>query len=509
MKKVFFGAAALLFSGALMAQEGLNANGTATNGSSATDPTVVAALPSAGGFWNNTGKSVQEGTNQKVYVGQAGANNSVLTMQDNGSGTGENKARIWQTGDVNNGFNDSGYGNAAEVRQSGTDNQSTTNQEGDFNEGLTLQGQKDDASSGNKARIDHGTGQQGEDNFAMIEQDGEDNSSRIVQQYDNSEARSIQEGDDNISDIRQNAGPDQSAGHLATTEQYGDDNVTRVRQYGSARNVSVSVQEGDNNKVNQNQTSNAVSGVGNNAEVTQGKATTNALGNSAYLFMNSNVDMITNGTMNVVNPSDDNLALQNQSGENNDGFIGQWGDGDGNYGEQNQSGKDNSAALIQNAYGNANGGNNYGRQDQSGENNMAGAAQLGFNHKLYQRQFGDDNTVYSTQRGNSNLVSTYQFADPGKGNAAHTAQRGQNNQILLVQKTGANSSGGHSYTVEQGLGGSPHSGNQANILQLGPDGNFATDAENCDFQAPQDLVCPPGLNDFDLDAPCVDTGSGC
>ena len=104
-------------------------------------------------------------------------------------------------------------------------------------------------------------------------------------------------------------------------------------------------------------------------------------------------------------------------------------------------------------------------------------------------------------------MSTYQDADPGNGNAAHTAQRGQDNQILLVQKNGFY--GGHSYTVEQGLSGSPHSGNQANILQLGPDGDFAADAENCDFQNPQDLITPPGLNDFDLDAPCVDSGSGC
>ena len=506
MKKLIFGAAALLFTGASFAQLATAEVKTATNGTNADEITAEAALPQTGGFWGNTGKSVQEGTDQKVYVAQAGSNNSVFTDQANGSGDGENKARIWQTGNV---LPDSGFENLAEVIQRGTNNQSTTQQEGDWNMAITRQGLKDDSSEGNRAYINHGIAEQGEGNYVMVEQDGLDNRSKTVQVYDNSDARTIQEGEANMADIRQDAGPNQSSGHTALVEQYGDENASRVRQYGSARNSAHSAQAGNNNKSNQNQTSDALSGIGNTGVVAQGTNPVNAQVASAFVYMDTNVDDISNGTPNFLGTSDDNKALQNQNGEGNAGYIGQWGDGDGNYGEQNQDGKNSTATMIQNSYGNPSGGNNYARQDQTGDDHEAMLSQNGFSHSAYQRQYGAENFVASTQRGNSNLVSTYQDGSVGKGNAAHTAQRGSDNQILLVQKGGFY--GGNSYVVEQGVTGpaGSASGNQANILQLGPAGDFVNDAEACDFQDPQDLIMPGGVGSFDLDAPCVDNGGGC
>ena len=500
MKKVILGAAALLFAGAIYAQQGTADIKTATDGSSAVDVTREAALAQTGGFFNNTGKSVQEGTDNKVYVGQAGSWNSAATDQANGSGTGGNQARIWQTGNV---LPDSGFSNIATTYQRGTENQATSKQEGDYNSALVKQGAKDDGSSGNRAYINHGIAEQGESNYAMTEQDGTDNRSKTVQVFDNNDARTIQEGDSNMADIRQNAGPNQSAGHTALVEQYGDENASRVRQEGSARNNAHSAQAGNRNKSNQNQSSDAASGVGNKGVVAQGTDPVNSQVNSAFIYMDANVDDLSNGTANFLSPSDDNKALQNQAGENNSGYIGQWGDGDGNYAEQNQNGKDNKATAIQNATGNSNGGNNMSKQDQYDDNNEAMLAQNGFNHSAWQRQSGGDNFVASTQRGNSNLVATYQVGAPGKGNAAHTAQRGQDNQILLVQKEGFY--GGNSYIVEQGLAGNPHSGNEATILQLGPAGGdietMGANHPGCTFEE-QELVMPGGVGSFDLESPC-------
>jgi len=501
MKKVIFGAAALLFTGALCAQSLATAEvKTATNGTDAEEITRQAALSQAGGILGNSGKSVQEGTNNKVYVGQAGTYNSAFTDQANGSGTGGNQARIWQTGNV---LADSGFENLASTYQRGTENQATSQQEGDYNMAVVKQGAKDDSSSGNRAYINHGIAEQGESNYAMTEQDGENNRSKTVQVFDNNDARTIQEGEANMADIRQDAGPNQSAGHTALAEQYGKLNASRIRQEGSARNDAHSAQSGERNKSNQNQSSDAASGVGNRGVVAQGTNPINPQVAGAFTYMNDNVDAIDNGSLNFTSPSDDNKALQNQVGENNEVYAGQWGDGDGNYAEQNQNGKDNKATSIQNAYGNSNGGNNMARQDQYDDNNEAMVSQAGFNHSAWQRQSGGDNFAASTQRGNSNLVATYQIGAPGKGNAVHTAQRGQDNQILVVQKEGL--VGGNSYIVEQGLAGSPHSGNEASILQLGPaGGDIQTMGDNhpgCTFEE-QDLVMPGGVGSFDLESPC-------
>ncbi|MBQ0768984.1 MAG: curlin [Bizionia sp.] len=513
MKKLFLCASALLFTGAMMAQTltlPSQSSLTDVKGDNSLDANEVSHLgTNPAVFGGNTGEAIQNGNSNKVQVRQAGTNNSSYSEQSDGLGTGDNRAKIWQTGAA---YFDSGFRNVADVRQKGTGNQGYAKQEGDTNEAVIRQGMKEatlGVSTGNRALINHGVAENGETNYAMTEQDGTTNTSRTIQLFDNSEARTVQEGTDNMADIRQKADPNQSNGHSALLEQYGERNASRIRQEGSARNTAHSVQIGDDNKVNQNQKSDAISGVGNSAIADQGYGGIPLSVDIGSIWGDLNaVDNVSNGAFNGA--SDNGKVLQNQDGDGNEAYAGQYGDGSavGNIAEQNQVGNDNNALSVQNAYGNSNGGDNYGRQDQLGDRNNAGIAQNGTDHKAYQRQLGNDNDIYSTQRGSQNKVSTYQG---GNGNIGETGQRGQNNTILLVQKQEAGF-GGHSFKVSQNLPGGlpvgmPNGGNIADVLQLGPNGDFATDGENCDFQAPTDLTMPGGVPSFDIGDPCA--GGGC
>ncbi|AEH00144.1 curlin [Lacinutrix sp. 5H-3-7-4] len=503
MKKVILGASALLFTGAIFAQSPVSQDDLKVqNGSNSVDTQVAVDYATGNG---NTGEAIQTGNTNKLQVMQAGTNQSSYSVQADGTGTGDNRARIWQTGEVSAA---SGVGNAADVRQMGSGNQSTTLQEGDLNEAVTRQGMKDGgASGGNRALIHHGTGQQGEMNYAMIEQDGQDNRAKTRQQFDNNQARTVQEGDDNVAGVFQNSGPDGSDGNTAIAEQYGDENVTRIDQDGS-RNKAHSVQEGDLNISNQYQT-----GDDNTALVDQGADVNpiNDFGASqsdldAFIVTYSDAGY-TDGTDNTGMGSTDARALQVQDGDANTGYIGQWGDSseDSDYAEQNQTGDNNVAYIAQNAHGVSNGGANYGRQDQTGDVNGAILGQNGRNHLAYQRQYGDGNIVSSSQKGDSNLVSTYQSGDE---NVAFTGQRGLANQTLIVQKSGIADGSGHSFKASQNIpDGMSNGGNTISVLQLGPNGDLMNDGENCDFQEMETLITPGGPGSFDLDAPCG--GSGC
>ncbi|RLJ61171.1 hypothetical protein CLV86_2682 [Lacinutrix venerupis] len=497
MKKVILGASALLFTGAMMAQGPVSQDDLKDqSGSNSVDTQI--AVDHAGGN-GNMGEAIQTGNSNKLQVMQAGTNQSSYSVQADGLGTGDNRARIWQTGEVSAA---SGVGNAADVRQMGSGNQSTTLQEGDLNEAVTRQGMKDGgASGGNRALIHHGTGQQGEMNYAMIEQDGQDNRARTRQQFDNNQARTVQEGDDNVAGVFQNSGPNGSDGNTAIAEQYGDENVTRIDQDGS-RNKAHSVQEGDLNISNQYQT-----GDDNIALVDQGADVNpiNGFG-ASQATLDAAISLsdpgYTNGTDNTGMGSTNGRALQVQDGDANTGYIGQWGDSseDSDYAEQNQTGDSNAAYIAQNAHGSTTGGANYGRQDQTGDSNGAILGQNGRDHKAYQRQYGDSNIVVSSQKGDSNLVSTYQSGD---GNVAFTGQRGLANQTLIVQKAGVADGTGHSFKSSQNIpDGMSNGGNTISVLQLGPNGDLMNDGENCDFQEMETLITPGGPGSFDLDAPC-------
>ena len=480
MKKLIFSAIALLAGTFAFAQLNPAPYGPQYVGPAPT-ATLQPALPGAASG-ANTGLSVQNGNANKVRVQQAGTSQSVYTFQDDGNGTGGNHAKVMQTGAVQA---ISGVENAAEVLQSGSDNRSQTKQEGDYNSAITRQGQNDLSSSGNKAGIRQGTGQQAENNVAVIDQDGENNEGSIQQTYDNSEAWTIQSGTANQSMVNQNAGPNGTAGHYAYTEQLGDDNQNAIIQSGDGQsNWAFAYQTGDNNlsKQVQDQADAVGSGFVNYAMVDQG-----SMKDGLISDIKTSLDAVDSRINDdALNPTTTNsVAIQNQEGGDLDAESHQFGNA--NHSEQYQSGYGNDAYMLQNSYGTG----NYGRQDQIGTQSIAGLAQSGSGNKAWQRQADDNNIVMSTQVGNGNLLNTFQ---DGNGNRGITSQYGTDNAALLVQR------GGHSYTIEQ-----DGTGNQANILQLGPNGNFNTDGIDCSFLDPNN----PTINYPDLDFNLSDICSGC
>jgi len=474
MKNVILCAAALVFGTVAFAQVGgaPTANTPVTN---------MSANPNA-----NIGESVQTGNENKVRVRQAGSRNSVYTNQDDGSGTGGNLGIIMQTGDVGP---LSGFANAAELRQSGSVNESTMVQAGNRNNAITLQGQGgapgDDASSGNKARIQQGSGL-AEFNFAAIEQNGATNQATTVQGFDNNDAYTIQDGDRNGSMIVQNGGPDDTAGHNALNEQYGNDNQSAIDQRGAgARNNARTIQVGNSNQAKQIQNTIASNGAqGEKGLINQGDDAT--FQNVAQTLDNQNLYTELSAISNINfggngGTSTGSVAYQTQNGKMSAAEIHQFDDGisGGNYAEQLQDGWNQDALITQNAAGNAT-GNNYARQEQHNDNNEAAIGQVGINNKAYQFQDGKRNLALSAQAGNGNLVNTHQF---GNDNVAHTEQRTVGNRALIVQR------GGQSYSSSQ-IGRR----NQVDALQLGPNGNFDTDGVICDF----DMEIP---YDMDFDVP--------
>ena len=191
------------------------------------------------------------------------------------------------------------------------------------------------------------------------------------------------------------------------------------------------------------------------------------------------------------------VAYQIQVGYENAADMLQFGGsvGDSNYGEQDQGGHDNEAAMLQGHYGN--GGKNYAKQLQIGKRNFAGIGQSGSGLKSLQTQIGDDNYVMSSQRGEGHLLNVHQR---GNKNVATTAQGGLGNKALVVQRDG------QSYTVQQNLNLSRFDlsagNNQADILQLGPDGNFTTDGIPCYFETPLDIYVNYDVPDFTIDDIC-------
>ena len=497
MKKAIFCAIALMVGGMTYAQ--------VTDADGNVSP-VTTPVPILGGaaIDANTGLSIQNGDDQRVRVRQAGTYQSVYTNQDNGvTGTGGNQAAVRQTGSVTA---TSGVANAADVLQSGTTNSSWTRQEGDDNHAVTHQGQTDGTSTNNRAKIRQGTGQQAEDNFAAITQNGVDNRAQTQQTYDNSDAWTQQTGLENKSMIVQDAGPNQTAGHYAMNQQKGERNESFINQQGNgARNTARALQIGNDNQAKQMQTAtDGAGGTGNDAGIMQGyenNAQRSAVVPEAmtqWSSIGSNVDANATSFYWAGQPAEYNKAKQTQTGSDNSAGLYQLGGSlsGSNYGEQEQDGSLNNAGMIQSHVPNT-GADNYAKQNQSGANNTAGLLQEGTSHKSLQFQDGDDNNSLAFQRGQGHLLNTHQF---GVGNTAHSTQSGLENKALIVQHDG------QSYSVEQNVGLAwndyTEGGNQADILQMGPDGDFGAGAVDCAFDAPMDL-------DMDYDFPAVDLGDIC
>lgn len=455
MKKV------VLFAGALM----ISAIGFSQVSSAPTSGTAAALPFSASGA--NTGLSIQNGTDNRVRVRQAGTEQSVLSDQNNGTGSGGNLAIIGQTGAVSAA---SGFQNAAEVNQSGTENQSRTRQQGDLNNAITNQGQNDLASSGNKARIKQGNADQAESNFAAIDQDGKDNHSNTLQTYDNNDAWTTQIGEENENMIVQNGGPNGTTGHEARVIQEGRRNESGVMQSGTgARNSATAEQIGNDNKAKQLQTTTGMAGSGN--------------GNDASILQGA-----------FFPPSVGAKAIQTQSGTNQTAGIIQEGGsvGSSNYAEQEQTGDGNIAGIAQGHLGGTN--DNYAKQAQNGNNNISGLAQLGSGNKAFETQNGDDNISGTIQIGADNMLNLHQIGD---GSIGAISQFGDSNQALLVQHDG------QSYGIGQGVF-SPASGNQADVLQMGPNGDLTTGGIDCTWDAQLDLDMDYSIPSFNLADICPD-----
>ncbi len=492
MKKVVLCAAALVFGTLAYAQVG---------GAPSADQSLVPQ--NSADTEANAGLSIQNGDDNRVRVRQAGELNTVYTEQDNGTGLGGNLARVMQTGDVNGNQADSGEDNAAEVRQSGSTNQSTTVQEGDFNNAYTAQGQNNPASSGNKALIRQGTGNQAEANFAAIEQDGANNQAQTQQTYDNSDAWTRQTGDDNKSMINQNASPEDSDGHMASNEQIGNRNESAIMQSGAGgRNVATARQLGDDNQAKQIQTTIAGAGMtANRGDVTQGvPATFDPLITTLFSDL-ATIDSNFNPVIGSQLESDGAKAKQIQNGKEQEAAIRQFGGsvGASNYAEQVQfSGWGNDAAIEQ-GHHNTGEPSNYAKQYQAGDNNLAQLGQSGSGFKALQDQRGHRNDAKSSQRGENHLLNIHQR---GNDNDATSVQAGDANTALIVQK------GGQSYVAQQnaGLGTFDLSagGNQIDVLQLGPNGDFGNDAIDCDFEDPMNLDMDYTVPGFDLGDVCPD-----
>tara|TARA_R100000935_G_scaffold9625_1_gene19553 strand:- start:36332 stop:37837 length:1506 start_codon:yes stop_codon:yes gene_type:complete len=500
MKKVILCAVALVFGTFAYAQVG---------GAPVADQSLVP--DNSASAESNAGLSIQNGDDNRVRVRQAGELNTVYTEQDNGTGLGGNLARVMQTGDVNGNQADSGEDNAAEVRQSGSANQSTTVQEGDFNNAYTAQGQNDAASSGNKALIRQGTGNQAESNYAAIEQDGSGNQAQTQQTYDNSDAWTRQMGTDNKSMISQNAAPEASFGHEAENFQNGDRNESSINQMGAgARNTARTFQTGDDNQAKQDQTTNsALAGMGNRAGIGQGQdgfgafqfSTITPVAVALHGRIDSEVDGSADPLSTTSAASIGAKAKQVQAGKLQEADIMQFGGtvGASNYAEQVQaSGWNNDAGIVQGHF-NIGETSNYAKQYQAGDNNTAGLVQEGSGFKALQDQRGHRNEALSYQTGEDNLLNIHQR---GNDNDATSTQHGLANQALIVQR------GGQSFVAQQnmGLGSSDLSdgGNQIDALQLGPNGDFGTDGIDCDFEDPMDLDMDYTVPGFDLGDVCPD-----
>ena len=221
MKKLFLGAAALLFAGGVFAQ--------------------------------NTSNSYQTGDDQRVYVRQAGTNLTSTITQANGGGDGSHRAMVLQKGDLN----------SATIDQEGTNNQAYVDQF-DFTPptsatSIINQGKNNTASADNKARVrQHG----GTGSTTTMNQDGDANEASAHQDDTGSTIDITQDGTANKSFVGQLPFY-ASGGNAATINQTGEYNQSWAWQNGDGNTLSAT-QSGSENKADQYQEGN-----GNTANLNQ------------------------------------------------------------------------------------------------------------------------------------------------------------------------------------------------------------------------------------------------
>jgi hypothetical protein len=467
MKKIIFSVAALMICGVTFGQVAGSKQATAV--------APLAGAPATA----NAGESYQNGNDHKVQVRQAGTMQSVFTDQNDGGGLGGNLASVTQTGMVTGNTPNSGQLNLASVNQSGTANESSTWQQGDRNNARTDQGQTDDESLSNKARIQQGNANNAEDNFAYIEQDGERNQATSFQTYDNSESFIDQDGNDNEARVRQIAAPENSDGHSGFIEQDGDENGSQIRQDGEgARNVAESRQDGEGNQSKQLQTNSASAGGAVNTAISDQGSLGGGGGYISSPDAGNNSGTIASMSTNGVDlgpdvDSDNGIVFQTQTGTGDYAFARQHGNDTPNYAEQVQSGgSGNVATITQDSQQDVSTDLNYAKQVQVGSDNNVGLFQTESGNKADQRQNGSSNNALALQDGDHNLLNTKQT---GASNDLFSEQYGSFDAALLVQDAG------QSYFASQGatIAGA---NNQIDVLQQGPSGTLVQ--EECTFDLP-------------------------
>lgn len=374
MKKVILGAAALLFTGVLFAQ--------------------------------NTSTSSQSGDDQRVYVRQAGTELSSDITQGNGSGSGHNRAMVMQRGD----------GNSSAIDQEGTSNQAYVDQ-ANFTpptdaQAVINQGKTNTASANNKARIEqHG----GTGSITTINQDGDKNEARAHQDDTGSTITVTQNGNKNRSLVYQLPFY-ASSNNLAEIVQTGDENCSTAAQDGED-NELYATQIGDKNKADQ-----AQEGDGNYASVYQ-----EADENTARQHQDGDGNVASAVQHAITGLGQFNYVEQNQTGDDNEAYSDQ--DGWGGYVRQDQTGNDNYAEANQYAAGSG----NKIYQRQFGSNNSITSMQYsGSDNKVATYQ-DDDNVGTTWQAGNGNHALLVQKSQGGAGHIASIAQNGNGNMADVLQ----------------------------------------------------------------------------
>ncbi|GJE37428.1 hypothetical protein [Methylobacterium persicinum] len=431
------------------------------------------------------GAAFAAGSN-KSYTDQSGTGGSIVINQNSGD-----NGRVVTAGDGGNNyvgydghsFQQSGYGNALTVNQTGTSNAL----------GFDVGSQ---AGTNNTANVL----QQGRDGRVELLQNGSNNgqvSGRVfLDANDNSTASNLIKQDSNALrstiDLRQdgsNGGEfsliQSGADNRQTVRQSGDGNQVATNQASTTNNSSISVTQTGTSLQNQNyasayQNDQAFSSItvtqaGNNNRVDAGQQN--------YFNSGTNVGNVIQATQ----YGNNNKAYTFQyDGNSNQAYSSQYGSagtaaifqrqGDGNYASIAQdSGSYNAYASLQQA-----GTGNYAISSQGGENNalrgpgsdfsypyQQAAYQNGNYNQLFNTQRGSGNTADVLQQGNSNYLRNDQYGSRG---SMTSSQVGNSNQVFSNQTSGSDlamlmvTQNGNSNYVNSTQDGIR---NQATLLQSG------------------------------------------
>jgi hypothetical protein len=365
-----------------------------------------------------------KGDSQSASITQgAGAANSFanVTQGDDVNYSGRNSVVISQTGE----FGES----TADVTQSGSDNDTSITQQGQFNTayveqigvsgGITItQGASSDtvlanvlqSGSGNSVSITQADLGEGtvEGAMAFVTQtNGDGNSATINQAGDFSIVRISQlNGGGDTAIVTASAGASGDVNSFVLVDQIGtsvvSNNSATITQYSDSLGASASLwQYGSGNIATIDQDGSS----GNSVSSVQGSIEGDGIqSHNASLTVSQNGDTLYAETAQF---GSDNSILLNQSGTGSTAYLTQDGSGnvmdvtqadDSQYADLYQSGNGNSITLAQT------GGNNFADLSQIGDGNSLNVTQNGYNNTVGIVQLGDNYDLSLTQTNNYNQL---------------------------------------------------------------------------------------------------------